>query len=121
MRCGALPSSYYRAFDAIENDPNNEVIVGELSSAVVSVLQLMFIPYLSYQGSWRAVVEGVRVASELRGRGIRRAMMERAVSRARERGCDMVQLTTNKLRVDAQRFYERLGFERTHVGMIFRL
>lgn len=116
-----LLESYRSAFDAIARDPNNEVIVGNVQRRVVSVMQIMFIPYLAYQGSWRALIEGVRVASELRGRGIGYAMMRWAVARARERNCHMVQLLTDRRRVDARRFYVRLGFEPSAVGMKLHL
>jgi ribosomal protein S18 acetylase RimI-like enzyme len=114
---GAMPASYATAFEAIENDPNNEVIVGDLDGAVVATLQLTFTPSLSYQGSWRATIESVRTAAHLRSRGIGAALMRFAVERARQRGCGLVQLSTNKQRVAARRFYERLGFTATHEGM----
>jgi ribosomal protein S18 acetylase RimI-like enzyme len=83
----------------------------------VGTLQLTFIPGISRQGMWRAVVEGVRVDRTARDRGLGQQMVEWAVARARERRCGMVQLTSDKSRRDAIRFYERLGFEATHEGM----
>src|SRR5262245_38748265 len=105
-----LPESYARAFRAIEADPNNELIVACQDDRVVGVLQLTFTPYLTYQGGWRALIEGVRVDARVRSLGLGRALFEWAIARARERGCHMVQLTTDKSRSDARRFYEALGF-----------
>ncbi len=112
-----LPRSYHVAFDAISGDPNNELIVCTLGPRVIGVLQLTFIPYLTYQGSWRALIEGVRVASSERSSGIGTRLFEYAISRSRERGCMMLQLTTDKERPDALRFYEKLGFKASHHGM----
>lgn len=112
-----LPQSYYDAFAAIERDPNNEILLATLDDDVVAMLQLTYTPSLSYQGSWRATIESVRTAAALRGRGIGAQLMQAAIDRARERGCGMVQLTTNRERPDARRFYERLGFRATHDGM----
>ena len=116
-----LPESYATAFDAIDRDPNNELIVAERDGALVAVLQLTFIPYLTYQGSWRALIEGVRVASTARSEGIGRQLIEWAIERARERQCLIVQLTSDKRRIDAIRFYEKLGFVRSHEGFKLRL
>ena len=108
---------YVEAFTSIAADPNNEIIVACVGDRVVASLQLTFTPSLSYQGSVRATVESVRTAAALRSRGIGSALMRDASERARARGCRMVQLTTNRQRPDAKRFYERLGFEATHDGM----
>ena len=81
------------------------------------MLQLTFIPYLTYQGGSRALIEGVRVASDARLQGVGKALLEWAIARAQERGCIMVQLTTDKSRPDAKRFYEGLGFLPSHDGM----
>lgn len=116
-----LPEAYYTAFEAIDGDPNNELTVVESGGAVVGVLQMTFIPYLTYQGGWRALIEGVRVSSELRGAGVGGSMFEWAIARARERGCHVVQLTTDKTRPDALRFYEALGFKASHEGMKLHL
>jgi GNAT superfamily N-acetyltransferase len=114
---GPLASSYVEAFAAIDADPNNELLVAFADSRLVATLQLTFTPSLSYQGSWRATIESVRTAADLRGRGIGAVLMSRAIDRARERHCRIVQLSTNKVRTDARRFYERLGFTATHEGM----
>lgn len=116
-----LPASYTAAFESIGDDPNNELIVAELEGRVIGVLQLTFIPYLTYQGSWRALVEGVRVASSVRSGGIGKSMLEWAIERSKERGCGLIQLTTDKSRPEALRFYERLGFVASHHGMKLRL
>lgn len=112
-----LPESYRAAFEAIERDPNNEIVVATLDGDIVGMLQLTYTPSLSYQGGWRATLESVRTASALRGRGIGGALVRWTVERARARGCRLVQLSTNKSRHDARRFYERLGFHATHEGM----
>jgi GNAT superfamily N-acetyltransferase len=112
-----LPTAYYDAFAVIAADPHNELVVAVWDGQVIGVLQLTFVPGLSYQGSWRMLVEGVRVAAAYRGQGVGAAMLTWAIDRARQRGCYMVQLTTNKQRLDARRFYERLGFEATHEGI----
>ena len=116
-----LPSDYYDAFSAIDADPNNELIVACKNAQVVGVLQLTFIPYLTYQGGWRALIEGVRVDTTLRSKGVGQAMFEWAISRAKQRGCHLVQLTMDKSRPDARRFYENLGFQATHEGMKLHL
>lgn len=112
-----LPESYFAAFDAIARDPNHELIVAEMNGKVVGVLQLTCLPGISRQGSWRALIEGVRVDSSIRSGGIGRKMIAHAVERARVRGCAMLQLTSDKSRVDAIRFYESLGFVASHEGM----
>lgn len=112
-----LPGSYRLAFEAIEHDPNNELIVAEKEGRVVGVLQITFIPYLTYQGGWRALIEGVRVSSNMRSSGIGRRLLEWAIDRARQRQCRIVQLTSDKTRPDAIRFYEGLGFTASHEGM----
>ncbi len=112
-----LDSAYLRAFEAIAADPNNELIVAVQAEAVVGVLQITFIPNLSHRGGWRALIEGVRVAAEARAAGIGRAMLLWAIERARERRCHLVQLTSDKSRPDAIRFYESLGFVASHEGM----
>jgi len=112
-----LPASYVRAFHVIADDPNQELMVVTLSAKVVGVFQMTFIPYLTYQGGWRAQVEGVRVAEDVRSEGVGRAMMEWAIDRARGRGCHVLQLTTDTKRPDALKLYESLGFQATHHGM----
>jgi GNAT superfamily N-acetyltransferase len=116
-----LPQAYYTAFEAIEADPNHELIVAESGGEVVGTLQLTYLPSLSYQGGIRAQVESVRVLQELRGQGIGAGMMEWAIERARQRGCHLMQLTSHKSRADAHRFYEKLGFNASHIGMKINL
>ena len=116
-----LPESYYRAFDAIDRDSNNELVVAESGGKVVGVLQLTFIPYLTYRGSWRALIEGVRVDRETRSMGIGRRLITWAIERAKQRGCHLVQLTSDKQRPEALRFYEELGFVSSHEGLKLHL
>lgn len=112
-----LPESYYAAFEQIEHDPNHELIVAESSGKVIGTLHLMFLRSLSYQGGLRAQVESVRVDRKCQNQGIGSKMMMWAIERARERGAHIVQLTTHQSRADAHRFYERLGFKGSHLGM----
>lgn len=113
-----LPASYYTAFQAIQRDSNNELVVAEGQDDMpVAVLQLTFTPYITHQGGWRATIEGVRVDSGSRGSGLGRELFTWAISRARERGCRLIQLTTDKQRPEARRFYESLGFVASHEGM----
>ena len=113
----ALPESYYAAFEAIDADPHQELVVVEQDGTPVGTLQLTYLPYLTYRGGWRAQIEAVRVASGLRGSGLGHALFAWAIARARERGCHLLQLTTDKRRPDAKRFYEDLGFVASHEGM----
>ena len=108
---------YQKAFDAIDLDPNNTLFVARLDDTIAGCFQFTLIPGLSFGGRPRAQIESVRTRNDLRGRGIGAAMMEFAIARARSEGCCLVQLSTNKQRVDAHRFYKRLGFEATHQGM----
>jgi ribosomal protein S18 acetylase RimI-like enzyme len=112
-----LPQAYWDAFDAITAQRGIEVFIAELDGDVVGCLQLTVIPGLSRMGMTRGQLEGVRVSSQHRGRRIGELLVEAATNRARELGCKLVELTTDKSRVDAHRFYERLGFESTHIGM----
>ena len=116
-----LNSSYRSAFDAIDRDPNNALIVAEIDASIVGMLQLTFIPYLTHIGSWRCLIEGVRVHPEYRGQGLGTALIEWAIEAARKRQCRILQLTSDKQRPDALRFYEALGFEATHEGFKLRL
>lgn len=116
-----LAAAYTDAFAAIDADPANELIVAIRDGAPVGMLQLTFIPSLTYQGGFRALIEGVRVAAGARSLGIGGTMLQWAIGRARQRGCMMVQLTTDKAREDALRFYERLGFVPSHHGMKLHL
>ena len=116
-----LPAGYLAAFDAIDADPNNEIVVACVGDEVAGVLQITFIPGLTYQGGWRALIEGVRVDEKIRSAGLGRAMVEHAIERARARGCRLVQLTTDKTRPAARGFYESLGFAASHEGMKLHL
>jgi len=116
-----LPESYFTAFAKVDRDPNIQLVVAEDGAGiVVGCLQLCILPGLSSQGASRALIEDVRVASHCRSRGIGERMVQWAVTEARARGCILVELLTHSSRVDAQRFYERLGFKRSHVGMTVR-
>lgn len=112
-----LNPRYAQAFAAVDRDPNQLLAVVERAGAVAGCMQLSFLPGLSRLGAWRGQIEGVRVAASERGSGVGAMMMEWAIGRCRERGCQIVQLTTDKSRTDAHRFYERLGFRATHEGM----
>jgi GNAT superfamily N-acetyltransferase len=112
-----LPESYLSAFEQIERDPNHELIVAERDGEVIGTLHLMFLPSISFQGGLRAQVESVRVDRRFQSQGIGSAMMRWSIERAKGRGAHVVQLTTHKTRVDAHRFYERLGFKGSHLGM----
>lgn len=112
-----LPESYYSAFEQIDNDPNHELIVAERNGKVIGTLHLMFLPSISFQGGLRAQIESVRVDKRFQSQGIGGAMMKWSMERARQRGAHVVQLTTHKTRLDAHRFYERLGFKGSHLGM----
>jgi len=116
-----LPESYLRAFDEIEADKNNELIVAETDGEVVGTLQLTFTPSISFQGGRRASVESVRIDARYRGQGLGKELMKWAIERAREENCVSMQLTTNAERTDAHRFYENLGFKGTHLGMKLNL
>ncbi len=112
-----LPASYDSAFEQINNDPNHELIVAERNGEVIGTLHLMFLPSVSFQGGLRAQVESVRVDKKLQSQGIGSEMMKWTMERAKQRGAHVVQLTTHKSRIDAHRFYERLGFKGSHLGM----
>lgn len=116
-----LPEGYTKAFQAITSDPNNELIVAYQDKEVIGVLQITFTPYITHQGGWRATIEGVRTTSSVRGKGVGSELIKWAIQRANERSCHLIQLTTDKLRVDALRFYERLGFKATHEGLKMKL
>jgi ribosomal protein S18 acetylase RimI-like enzyme len=112
-----LDPRYLTAFAAIERDPNQLLAVAEQDGRVIGCLQLSFIPGLSRLGMWRGQIESVRVASSERGAGIGRIMFEWAIATCRDRGCGLVQLTTDKARASAHAFYEGLGFKASHEGM----
>jgi GNAT superfamily N-acetyltransferase len=112
-----LPASYAAAFEEIGADPRCELVVGEEDGAVVGSMQLTTLTHLSFQGARCLQLENVHVAAARRSQGIGRRMLEWAIARARAQGCVRVQLTTNKLRKDAHRFYARLGFVASHEGL----
>ena len=112
-----LPETYYTAFEQINRDSNHELIVAELNEEVIGTLHLMFLPSLSFQGGLRAQIESVRVDEPQRGQGFGSEMMKWTIARAKARGAHVVQLTTHRSREEAHRFYERLGFKGTHLGM----
>ena len=116
-----LPGCYLQAFARLDADPNIQLVVAQDERGdVIGCLQLCIMPGLSSQGASRGLIEDVRVASDRRSRGIGEQMVRWAVQEARARGCKLVELLTHHTRIDAQRFYERLGFARSHVGMTIR-
>ncbi|QOG18242.1 MULTISPECIES: GNAT family N-acetyltransferase [Bradyrhizobium] len=115
-----LPASYYAAFERVAHDPNLTLVVAESEGRVVGCLQLAVLAGISSQGGVRGLLEDVRVASDCRSRGIGEQLVQWAIAEAKARGCNLVELLTHASRVDAQRFYERLGFSRSHVGMTVR-
>jgi len=113
-----LPQKYYDAFDKINADPNQELIVVENEhKEIIGTLQLSYLQYLTYQGGIRAQIEAVRIREDLRGKGLGQMMFEWAIGRAMERKAHLLQLTTDKQRPEALRFYEKLGFKASHEGM----
>jgi N-acetylglutamate synthase-like GNAT family acetyltransferase len=115
-----LPDSYFQAFARLDADPKIKLVVAEEEGAVVGCLQLCILPGLSSQGASRGLIEDVRVDARCRSRGIGEQLVRWAVDEARAQGCKLVELLTHHTRVDAHRFYERLGFSRSHVGMTIR-
>ncbi|MFC7702033.1 MULTISPECIES: GNAT family N-acetyltransferase [Bradyrhizobium] len=115
-----LPASYYEAFARVERDQNIHLVVAESGGRMVGCLQLAILPGLSSQGGLRGLLEDVRVASDCRSRGIGEQLVQWAVTEAKARGCNLVELLTHQTRTDAQRFYKRLGFTASHVGMTVR-
>jgi len=109
--------AHERAFAEIRDDPRNVLLVAEEGGELIACAQVTYIPGLTRHGAERCQVEGVRVRSDRRGEGIGEWLMAAIVAAARERGCGLVQLTTNKGRDDAHRFYVRLGFVASHEGM----
>lgn len=112
---------YLAAFKAIDADPNQRLIAAELNGRVVGTMQLSFLPGLSFVGSWRGLIEAVRIAADLRGKKLGEQMILWAVKQCRARDCKLVQLTSSAKRTDAHRFYARLGFVQSHVGMKLHL
>ena len=117
-----LPKTYLEAFERINADENQELmVVRNQATGVIGTFQMTFIPYLTYQGGIRAQIEGVRVHKKYRGTGIGTFIFDWAIRRAKERNAHLLQLTTDKQRPDAIRFYESLGFEASHEGMKLHL
>ncbi|MDL4813506.1 GNAT family N-acetyltransferase [Actinomadura opuntiae] len=116
-----IPEAYVTAFAAIDEDPNNHLIVADVAGTVAGTLQLTYIPGLTYTGGERAQIEGVRIAADERGRGLGQTMINWAIDQARARGCRVVQLTTDRQRPDAIRFYQKIGFRPSHMGMKYHL
>ena len=116
-----LNPAYISAFEAISSDPNNELVVIESDGRLVGTLQLTFLPNLTRLGSWRCQIEGVRIHGDFRGQGLGTQFFEWAIDRAKQKGCHLVQLTSDKRRPEALKFYERLGFQATHAGFKLRI
>ncbi|WP_166421938.1 GNAT family N-acetyltransferase [Pseudoalteromonas sp. Z1A8] len=116
-----LNSKYRIAFQNIVNDQNNELIIIDVANKVAGMLQLTYIPYLTHMGTWRCLIEGVRISTEHRGQGLGEQMFKWAINRAEEKGCNLVQLTSDKMRPDALRFYKKLGFNATHEGFKLKI
>jgi GNAT superfamily N-acetyltransferase len=117
VRDAADLAAYTAAFEAIDADPAHILVVAELAGEIVGTMQLSFLPGIARRGALRAQIEAVRVADGNRGSGLGAAMIGWAIDEARRRGCALVQLTTDKSRLDAHRFYRRLGFVASHEGM----
>lgn len=112
---------YIAAFNQIQNDPNNEIIVAIHKNEIVGMMQLTYIPSLSHIGSKRCIVGGVRVQSPYRGQGLGTKIINWGIQKAESIGCEMVQITSDKQRPEAIRFYEKLGFKATHEGLRLKL
>lgn len=116
-----LPIDYLDAFHKINKDNNQElIVVVDKEGETIGTLQLTFIQYLTYQGGIRAQIEAVRIRKDRRGKGIGKSMIQWAINRAKERNAHLLQLTTDKKRPKSVRFYEELGFKKTHEGMKFK-
>jgi GNAT superfamily N-acetyltransferase len=111
-----LPDAYLVAFAAISDDSNQMLAVAERDGVVVGTLQLTFLPGLARKGAWRGQIEAVRVAASARGIGLGKSMFGWSIEECRQRGCDLVQLTSDNARPNAHRFYEALGFVASHAG-----
>jgi GNAT superfamily N-acetyltransferase len=116
-----ISEKYISAFNKIIADPNQELTIVELNGKKVATFHLTFIQYLTHQGGLRGQIEAVRTSSDFRGMGIGKKVFEYAIDRAKQKGCIMLQLTTDKQRPDAIRFYESIGFVATHEGMKLKL
>ena len=118
---GAVAPEYRAAFEAIQSDGNQHMAVAERNGEIIGCMQITFIPGLSRKGAWRGQLESIRIASSLRGQGIGAAFIKWAIDLCRERGCALVQLTTDQERPDALRFYEALGFVGSHHGLKLKI
>jgi GNAT superfamily N-acetyltransferase len=117
-----LPNTYYSAFEKIQKDENQELIViDDGENGIIGTLQLSFIQYLTYQGGIRAEIEAVRIREDQRGKGIGETVFRWAINHSKERGAHVLQLTTDKKRPEAVHFYEKLGFVASHEGMKLHL
>ena len=117
-----LPKKYYEAFQNIMQDKNQELVILENdNNDIIGTLQLTFIPYLTYQGGLRAQIEAVRIHKNYRGQGFGKKIFQWAINRSRDKGAHMVQLTTDKQRPEAIKFYKALGFNDSHIGMKLHL
>ncbi|MGV9317229.1 N-acetyltransferase family protein [Streptomyces sp. NPDC003691] len=112
---------YRSAYERLQGDPNQLLVVADRDGEVVGTLQLTIVPGLSRKGSTRSIIEGVRIHSSERGHGLGSRLVEWAVDESRRQGCLLVQLTSDSARTDAHRFYERLGFTGSHVGFKLQL
>jgi GNAT superfamily N-acetyltransferase len=108
---------YVSALERLSSDPNQHLVVATREGRVVGTLQLTVVPGLSRRGATRSIIEGVRVHADERGSGLGTRLIEWAVEESRRQNCQLVQLTSDSSRTDAHRFYERLGFVASHVGM----
>ncbi len=111
-----LAKAYRDAFAAVDADPNQFLAVMTEGSRIIGTLQITYLAGLSLQGALRGQIEAVRIADDRRGERLGQRLLEWAVEECRRRGCRLVQLTTNKSRQDAHRFYDRLGFKASHIG-----
>lgn len=112
---------YLAAFERLSTDPNQHLVVAVRDDRVVGTLQLTIVPGLSRRGATRSIIEGVRIHADERGSGLGTQLIEWAVDESRRQGCHLVQLTSDKTRTDAHRFYERLGFSASHTGFKLQL
>ena len=111
-----------KVFETIKSDPNqNLIVVEDAGGNVIGTFQLFFLAGFARMGAWRGEIEAVRIAKQHRGSGLGQQMIEWAISQCRERDCKLVQLTMDKNRIDAHRFYEKLGFEASHEGFKLKL
>lgn len=116
-----ISDKYLSAFKKIQEDPNQELTVAEINGNKVATFQLTFIQYLNFEGALRAQIEAVRTHSDYRGQGIGTKVLNYAINRAREKDCQLIQLTSDKRRTEAIKFYEKLGFKASHEGFKLKL